>query len=80
MTALCKNGHDLTGDNGALRIGGSGGCYIQCRQCNRERAKAWRVAHADKLWRFTRNGIRGGPTLGTSRPHQRNRPRAGAPA
>ena len=76
MTPLCKNGHDLTGDNGALRTSGDGRWFIQCRQCNRERAKAWRAAHADKLWRFMCDGIRGGPTLGTGRPHKRNRPRA----
>lgn len=48
----CPRGHSLAGANASWQADGrSRWLYLTCRQCNRERAKAWRAKNAHRLWR-----------------------------
>jgi len=48
---LCKNGHELTGDNVSHQKDGSGRWIQVCRQCNKDRAKRWRQINEHRLER-----------------------------
>ena len=46
----CSRGHRMTEANTTWQLNGKGQQFRACRQCNRERAKAWREANAHRLW------------------------------
>lgn len=49
---FCKNGHALSDDNMSMQMAGNGKTWTRtCRQCNRERAKEWRLINKDRLER-----------------------------
>lgn len=58
----CAKGHDLD-VLGSRQLGGTLGFYLTCRECNRVRARKWRLDNKDRTHRVRRFGILSGPQL-----------------
>ena len=73
-TLTCDAGHKLAGDNLALHLDGRGYLFARCRECNRQRARAWRIANAEQLT-YRKNPETGvwSQVLGTGMRHIVNR-------
>jgi hypothetical protein len=51
----CRNGHDLD-VHAAFALNGALNIYRYCRECNRIRARQWRLDNKDRTYRVRRPG------------------------